>query len=443
MSGNVLCSLVYLGEDGEIGATVLPSKYEFSIPFGKNDIPKAVSATVNVDTINYRLSGPRRLNVRTRLRAKPIVFFSEDVTPRQTPESDENIYKLYGEVDSVNTFLLNTGEITVSDSIPLVVGEEAHLIWCGATAAVSDVKTVDGGVSVRGEVTSKVIMDDGGTMKFFSNKIPFEEFLDGDVSRGAVVCARANVISTEASKQGDDEALTDVVISIEALVDMPCRIPVLKDAFSGVGEGSVDYIEIKSQSRTCSRSGIYNAGASVVATGISTVLDTSGNAILDEMAVNDGKLVAEGRCILNVIYITDENSVASNEYTVPFKITLDGEYLNGMTVFGDAEFAGARARVDSNGIAFDMDISICSRATMCENTVVVEKCDFSSPKPYAQSETPLCVIYSGGESLWSLAKKYHVSPEKLAKINSLDIGEADMQNREKLSECRALMLELK
>lgn len=443
MSGDVLHTLVYLGEDGEIGATVLPSKYEFSIPLENISVPQLISAAVDVDTINYRLGGPRKLNIRTRLRAKPHVFGGIDITAEQNPEESDNIYKLYGEIDSVNTVLLNMNEVTVSDSIPISGGENSHLIWCGTSAAVSDVKVIDGGVSVRGEVVTKLIMDDGGAPKFFSKKTPFEEFLEGDVRRGAVAYCYANAVSTEASKQNDNEALVDTVVSIEALVDTPCKIPVLKDVFSDLGEGKTEYREFEAQSLATSRSGIYNVGANVNAQGISAVLDTSGSAILDEISANGTKLTAAGRCMLNSICLTGENSISSNEFTVPFKIVIDGEYTDEMTAFGNASLVSARARVDGESITFDMDIALCTRAKKSDKISAVEKYDFTSAKPYNDEEYPLCLIYSSGESLWSLAKKYHVSPKSLAKVNSLDIDEADMQNPEKLASHRALMLEFK
>jgi len=90
-----------------------------------------------------------------------------------------------------------------------------------------------------------------------------------------------------------------------------------------------------------------------------------------------------------------------------------------------------------------MDIALCVRAAKNESIATVEKYDFKTLKPYTENKYPLCVVYSSGESLWTLAKKYHTSPEKLAKINMLDVGEADMQKKEKLASCRALMLELK
>ena len=63
-------------------------------------------------------------------------------------------------------------------------------------------------------------------------------------------------------------------------------------------------------------------------------------------------------------------------------------------------------------------------------------------KPYVKSEYPLCLIYPGGESLWTLAKKYHVSPESLAKINSISLSEEEYTSPEALSKSKILMLQI-
>ena len=79
MSGEVLHTLIYIGEDGETGATVLPSKYEFSIP-ANGEFIGDITASVEVEGINCRITAPRKLTIRTRLSAKPHCVETEDVS---------------------------------------------------------------------------------------------------------------------------------------------------------------------------------------------------------------------------------------------------------------------------------------------------------------------------------------------------------------------------
>ncbi|MBQ5389419.1 MAG: DUF3794 domain-containing protein [Clostridia bacterium] len=448
MSGSVLHTLMYIGEEGEINATVLPAKYEFTIPFAAGGEAPTVSACVEVDALSYRLGAPRKLNIRTRLRAKPRVIGTRDIAEKQTPGGDiAGLHKLWCEMDGIRTQILRSSDITVSDAMDIGGGVDTRPIWCGSTAAVHDVRVVDGGVSVRGEACVKVLLDDGGKAKMVMKKLPFEEFLDGDVQKGSSATAIARVISTEAGKEQDGEALVDVVLSLEAAVDTPCRVHAVKDAFSECSEGRVEYRNLQTNRLLCNRSAVYTVGGSVAkgtagAAGLLTVLDTSGEATVEETALADGKLLVNGRCALNTIFTTEDGELASAEYTVPFKVTMDCETPEGASASVTAALISARARTDGDDLVCDMDIAVSARAVAEGECAAVGSIDFTSPNVYTKSAYPLCLIYPRGESLWNVAKKYHVSPETLVKVNALSIGQESYANADALSGTSVLMLEL-
>ncbi|MBQ4150981.1 MAG: LysM peptidoglycan-binding domain-containing protein [Clostridia bacterium] len=437
-SGNVLHSLVYIGEDGEISATVLPSKYEVSVALPA-DVYDIV-ATVEIDNLTYRLTAPRKLNIRTRLRINPCAFSTLDIEDCCTNSSSE-IQKLYGEIDTVKTTVLKVPEITVSDSLKTTVSDNTNLLWCGASAAVSDVKTMDGGVSVRGEVIAKVLLAEDNEPKFYTKRIPFDEFVDGEITKNTFAIATASVVSTEASMDNSGEVLIDAVVAINVTADTAEKMPVLKDLFSTEGEGRVEYSDITSVKNLLSLSGVYDVNASVHRDGDFTVVDTSGTAALDEIVMTDGKPVANGRCMLNLICKNEEGGIYSSEYTVPFKIVLDGDIPDGADILSNASLLSARSRLEGENILFDMDIALSMRVMEKTLEKTVSKADFTDVKRYEKSKYPMSIVYANGESLWNLAKKYHISPETLAKINMIEIDKEDYINPEKIEKSRSLMLE--
>ena len=448
MSGNVLHSLLYIGEEGEVSATVLPAKYEFSIPFAAGVNPPIVSAAVEVDSLSYRLSAPRKVNIRTRLRAKPRVIGSKDVTEKQLPIGEiAGLHKRSGEVPGIRTQLLRSADITVSDAIDIGGAGEARPIWCGSTAAVTDVRAADGGVSVRGDVYVKVLLDDGGKPKMVAGKFPFEEFLDGDVQKGASATAIARVVSTEASKEQAGEVLVDVVLTVEAFADSPCRIDVVEDAFCTLSEGTVEYRTIPTARLLLNRSGVYTASGSVPkntagAAGLTSVLDTSGEATVEEAVLSGGRLTVSGRCALNTIYASEGGETASAEYTVPFKVFIDCETPDGAEAAVTASLVSVRTRPDGENLVCDMDIAVSARAVAHGEATVVDSMDFTAAKVFKKPAYPLCLIYPRGESLWTVAKKYHVSPAVLAKVNALSVDEKEYANADALAETNVLMLEM-
>lgn len=444
MSGSVLHSLIYLGEDGEMSATVLPSKYEFSIPTAGLSSPE-IDATVPVDSLTYRLSAPRKINIRTRLCAKPTVFAAEDIAPRQKPEKIAGLNTLGGEIDGVFTRIIKLPDIEVADTID-AGGVSLRPIWCGAVAAVTDIRHGGDGAVLRGEVYAKVLVVDGETPKMLQKKIPFEERVDCEVQRGAYVTATADVISTEAGREQDGGNIyVEAVVGLACRIDEARRIHTTLDAFSEAADGEVTIRKIKTEKPVFARCGVYGAGGSVprAAAGAAEaigVLDASGSASVDDVRAEGGRIVVSGRCTLNMIYTTADGESAG-DCTMPFKIALDAETPDGTTPTAFARLLCVRARLDGESLVCDADVFLCVRASICGERKIVSTIDFTAAKPREKSAYPLMVVYPRGDSLWAVAKANRVSPARLAEINHLASGDAKWNDADSLTGKNALIIE--
>ncbi len=445
MSGDVLHTLIYLGEDGETGATVLPSKYEFSVPTDTLDT-NDVYASVELDGLNYRLTAPRKLNIRTRLNVKPYCYKNEDIGAAVIP-ADAKINKLYTELCGLKTVVLTSTDAEISDTVELGGAKNSKLLWCGATAAVNDARTMDGGVSVRGDVLAKILLEDDGEIKPYYKKIPFEEFIDGEVSRTSIAGALAHVVSTEAVKESENEASVEVGLFIEAIVDAPCKLSVMKDAFSVEREVKREYKTVNEARLVMSKNTLYNVGASIPKKEASMpddceITDTSGRAVIEETLISNGRIKMLGKCILTSIFNVDGETMSS-QYSVPFEISTECDASPKAEVSCLVSLFNCRVRAEKEMLVCDMEIAARIRAVDQSKKEILSTVDCSDTEKYAVCKYPICMIYPSGESLWELAKKYHVSPESLARVNSLDIGEKDYTNKNALSKTKVLMLELK
>ena len=70
-----------------------------------------------------------------------------------------------------------------------------------------------------------------------------------------------------------------------------------------------------------------------------------------------------------------------------------------------------------------MDIAVSLRALACGEQRAVATLDYTAAKPCAALQYPIGLLYPDGESLWSLAKAYRVSPPRLAAENGLAEGD--------------------
>lgn len=441
MSGNMLHSLIYVGDEGEISATVLPSKYEFTVPYEDGKTPDAVLASPVIDSANCRPSAPRKVTVRSKMRAVPRVVYEEDITP--SVPSDEGFYTLSGELDTVNVKTLRADNVSISETVELDIPEEARLVWCGANAAVTDVRTGEGGVQVRGEIYVKLLSANGAEAKMHTKRIPFDEYLDGELPRKSVATANAYVISTEAGR-ADGGAIVDIVLTIESAVYSQCKTSAVFDAYSEKIEVETEYRKVPVSRLLLCRSSVYNLSGSLpknILSGYSEMLDATGASYVDEIVCENGKTAVSGRNCLQFIFKTADGAYSSAEHSLPFKVVLDCESKNAADCAATAALVAVRTRADGESIVCDIEMALSIRVIEKSECDVVKKVDTSGAKPCAKSNYPLCLIYPQGESLWSLAKKYNVSPEKLAKVNSLNIEKSKYTSPEAISEKKILMLQ--
>lgn len=446
MSGSVLHTLIYLGEDGEMGATVLPTKYEFAVPTGKAAHP-TVDAVVQVDSVSYRLSAPRKINIRTRLAAKPQVYSTVAVAPLCTPAEIDGLHRLEETVDGVDTRFVRLPDTELSDSID-VAGAAVRPIWCGSTAAVTDVRVTPDGAILRGDVYVKVLAVGGDAPRMLRKKLPFEARLDAESEKGTVVTACAAVLSTEAGREPESGNIyVECVIALTCRIDTPRRISVVTDAFSTQADGTVEMQKLPTRRLCFARTGVYGAGGSLPLaelglSGADSVLDASGRITVEEVQAADGRVTVAGRCILQVICHTEDGFTAG-EGSMPIRLTVDAETPRGMSVSAVAQLAELRTRIDGETLICDADAALTLCGTADGTCDAVCRIDFTAAKPIEKSRYPLAVIYPCGDSLWTLAKENHTDPARLAALNQLAIEPAAWHSPTAMAGRHALILECK
>ena len=91
-SGTVDFRVTYVGGDGELYCIPLSEAYAFSVPIeadgGADDV--SVLCSIRTDAVNTRVSAPRKLNIRCRLRPCVRVMGKRYVTSEIVGEDEDN-----------------------------------------------------------------------------------------------------------------------------------------------------------------------------------------------------------------------------------------------------------------------------------------------------------------------------------------------------------------
>ena len=96
-NGTVDYQLIYVGGDGGIYSAPLSGEYSFTVPFDRNaDVSDDIRILCSVyrDGISARVSAPRRLSIRSRLRANVRILGTiSSETVIMAEDTEENIFR--------------------------------------------------------------------------------------------------------------------------------------------------------------------------------------------------------------------------------------------------------------------------------------------------------------------------------------------------------------
>ena len=83
-----------------------------------------------------------------------------------------------------------------------------------------------------------------------------------------------------------------------------------------------------------------------------------------------------------------------------------------------------RARIEEGGYAADTELAVAAVAFAEESLPCVTGITRHEGELYSQSPDCLTVVYpDGGDTLWSVAERYHKSPARLAERNGIPLHE--------------------
>ena len=138
--------------------------------------------------------------------------------------------------------------------------------------------------------------------------------------------------------------------------------------------------------------------------------------------LENGKICLEGRLAFSYLAILESDELKAVEDTYDFKTVItspfsipEGEECS-IEVYG-----GARAvDLELQGEEVHLRFELCGNLCVYRLTRPELVCDFERGEALVKRRGEILFVYPGrGEDLWSLAKEYHLAPEKIKEQNHL------------------------
>ena len=436
-AGTVVHTVFCQNADGGVSVLSLPGDYLLSLPAPDGCDP--VLLPVVPDAPICRLTGPRRLSIRTPLSATARCYEEKESSPAlPTLSADPDVIPLIHAIPTHRTALLSLRDVRIGDTVR--VEGETKVLASEATACVRDAAATPSGVDVRGECEVVLKLDRGdGVPSTVRRRIPFSETLpwEGEPPANATAAGWASVSALDVTP-ADGEIALDLTLDLTAEATSPVEEEGLVDLFS-----LKEPLSVKTE--TIPFSDVSFLGGSV--------FTVEGDAGRSECNCEDAMTVIGETATVSVVGTAIENDLAtvSGECRVSATVGSPAGDPDGGVTYSAANFrfpfsvslaipatcAGAgkidttaiplsvTVKLDASRLLASVELAVTVRlSTEKEAKVVSDVGRGEGDRPAREKGEIVAVYPDGNETLWEIARRYGVPPEKVARENGLADGVA-------------------
>ncbi len=430
--GNVTYSVIYTDDEGKLCALPLSSAYEKSTQL--QDTPDITEISTRAESVSPRVSAPRKISIKSRLKSKVLAYKKQDASPQIIPNSSAEQIYLQKREENINTLDLtpiSLGDIRISDRLD-GVPEGMRPIWCDASICLNDIKVQKGSVLARGEVNVKCLLSGDGTESVIYKTMPLVEEIEaegaelGDMAR---VNSRCVSLSISNEEQGSSNALFfDLTCELEGALMKNKEVQIVKDAYSTKNESTPTYRELEYQSAQKAQHTSFTVSESQKRANreIEEIITTLCDPVYEKYEIKGSRAQLLGS--LKVSLIGKKSNAeqglveySSDQYEIPIKFEAELGNIDGkITPICDFSLGNINTRYDNESFYITCEVIASYSVYKNEKVRVLESLEIDKEREVKNDSSVVRVCFPAeGEELWDIAKKYHTTTAKLAEQNDL------------------------
>ena len=458
-SGIIVYNLVYSDSENNISSVSFSSDYDYTVKCNAEKYADSFAET-KVSSYAVRLLGPRKVSASAAVVGSVRICESDSLSYSGSAFSgEENPEVKLGEVKMRSCHGSGTAEREYAESIARLEGaisEEVKVIHIAAEPTCDECTSEDGRVLMRGHIRLSCGIKNCDEPAYLVEKIiPLEEYIPFDgVSADMYLLPKITVTSLRANVNADDsgcEVVASLIIEMSAVGEKNQEIPLITDAYMRKCEvenvyENFAYTELCSVLRDKSAHTAEALRSEIDCEAIREVVFLTATPRLESMTFEDGevKMVGEMRYHGVASEIGDDGKVLY----VPIKISRNFE-RNVNVSCQNSDGLRFESRICATGAACSMDAEKLYLSSTIEADIVIlrdgvktrlSSCEAISETEVKNDGARVVVYYpERGESLFSVAKRYHTTVEKLARDNALEVSVATLGDAE-LSAVKRLII---
>ncbi|MGE4213899.1 MAG: SPOCS domain-containing protein, partial [Anaerotignaceae bacterium] len=312
-----------------------------------------------------------------------------------------------------------------------------QILECDVTICQKEVRAVNGGVSVKGEGAVSVLYtgeDQESIVELGEFWVPFNGVVEIDeVTQDMYPHADLTVEKIDAyvlpNEDGEDR-IVDLEITVQAVAgaEETMKQDFITDAYTTHGQVDVETQDVEYQQmvgRNTTRANIKeNLMLEKGMPDIMQVVKAWGTAVLDDSAVIEDRVNADGAVALQVMYIAkdDDSPVEVVEFLLPFDQTIE---VMAAKANDDAEVSVCVEKVSINmlsgrEIEATVTLIIETKVTRKEIQQVISAIDESQEACPRKLYSVVVYVVQKGDTLWNIAKKYNTTVNDILQVNDIE-----------------------
>jgi len=419
-NGIVDYQLLYVGGDGGVYSAPLSGEYSFSVPYDRGECEAgnvSVLCTVVSESVSARVSAPRRLSIRCRLRPTVRIYGKRMAETAIMSEVDPT--SVYTQDLSCDSLVCDSGvsdTITLNTSVSLS-GDDVRVVSADTKIIIDNSEYSQDGMMCRGRVMLKLlcVCESNGEYSVLTKEIPFDGGLEVSLGTPDGLCRVRGVLSEMSVNVNDATAECSMGILLEAVAEKNDEVVYTSDIYSTKNECECRVADISTRRViACQNANLtFSERVSLSSVGIpedAVLIDTIGTVCFEKCETVDTKQVFGGNADFTVIYKKDGEVYAS-----AVKLPVRYEMQTGDTAVSfecTCEATDIRAKIDQGELRIDAELIMSADCMGESRAEMIDNARFGETVQRADSELIVCYP-SAEDTLWSVAKRYKVAPEAI------------------------------
>lgn len=446
IQGEINYKITYLGADGALYCASLSDKYGLtsSLDFSSHSTSNSEVTLIpscKTESVNTRVLGPRKLNIRTKLDCQVLAFSPSVYSPNLVGAHNRaaienrifntnciNIKKSANENLILNDFISFDGQ---NDNI--------RIIDCSANAVFNECSASMDKINVKGDAILKILYCNDAESthpQSQTKKIPFSCELSCVGVNSLFECVAHGVCFDEKVDFTENGVSVEFTLSLSAKAQRNEAVKYIADAYSTekVCENSSYQLQLLNSVRCCSCNLTQNDVFSLENVKLSRdakIIDILGNCNINELTNENGKLIFKGNNDYQLVYFLD-GEYSSLALTSPVRYALDlrapQDLEKPFKWIAKGEISSVRARHDGERLFIDSELNLGIMLNSENSVEVLDEMIFGEYLKKSHSEILLCYPDKNA-SVWSVAKEYGEPQKHIRVKNAIPEAEEYVKKR--------------